>query len=232
MIPQFNEQTTFSNELGELFSALAKAQGKINNALKDKINPFYKSSYADLASVWNCCREPLSTNGLAIVQFVEGNKEEMVLVTMLGHSSGQWMKSRLPLFIGKKDSQGVAAAMTYAKRCALSAMVGVCADDDDDGELSVNRNKSREDETPKKSIVNNVPIQKEPVLTQKEIENVLDMKILPEEKELWNEYVKHNVKLKKDSMQEKDILKNILIHFEATYQSFQKWKEKQKIPTT
>jgi len=58
-----------SEQINELATALAKAQGKITGALKDSANPFYKSRYADLASVWDACRAALSENGLAVVQF-------------------------------------------------------------------------------------------------------------------------------------------------------------------
>src|SRR5687768_11051137 len=91
--------TEYSQSLNELFAALAKAQGQMTHAKKDKKNPFFKSSYADLASVWEVCREPLTNNGLSLSQQVEGSKTEMYLVTMLGHSSGQWIRSKLPLLL-------------------------------------------------------------------------------------------------------------------------------------
>jgi hypothetical protein len=125
-----------SDAIGELLGALAKAQGKISNALKDKKNPFFKSNYADLASVWDACREPLSANGIAVIQTMEGPKQDMFLVTWLGHASGQWIKSKIPLMNAKQDPQSLGSAITYARRYALSAMVGVCADDDDDGEAA------------------------------------------------------------------------------------------------
>lgn len=136
-----------SPQLNELMQALAKAQGKITNALKDKKNPFFKSSYADLASVWECCREPLSSNGLSIIQTVDGTKEAMVLVTCLGHSSGQWIKSRMPLMIMRADPQSLGSSLTYARRYALSAIVGICADEDDDGEKAMGRKSVAAPET-------------------------------------------------------------------------------------
>lgn len=156
-----NIETSNSSELGELFSALSKAQGKISTALKDKKNPFFKSSYADLTSVWDACRDPLYQNGLAVIQTIEGTKDDMFLNTWLGHSSGQWMKSKLPLTIipeSKKNKQGdvigfqitpqgIGSAITYARRYALSALVGICADDDDDGEKAMARKSSKESKT-------------------------------------------------------------------------------------
>ncbi len=153
MIPMEN---THSADLGSLFEALAKAQGKIEHALKDKKNPFFKSSYADLTSVWEACREPLSSNGLCVIQTIEGTKEAMFLMTWLGHSSGQWMKSRMPLFIMKQDPQSVGSSITYGKRYALSAMVGICADEDDDGEKAMGRKPQPEKVDPnieKKTVI-------------------------------------------------------------------------------
>jgi|ERR1700722_6145 len=132
-----------SDEVKDLFSALIKVQGKLENVLKDKKNSYFKSTYADLGSVWDCCREPLSSNGLCIIQTVEGTKDNMFLVTLLCHVSGQWIKSKLPLILSKSDPQGVGSAITYARRYALSAMVGICQEDDD-GEKAMQRKKAQE----------------------------------------------------------------------------------------
>lgn len=140
--------TEHSPTLNELFAALAKAQGQISNAKKDKKNPFFKSSYADLSSVWEACREPLSTNGLSVIQTVEGTKESMFLNTWLGHSSGQWIKSKLPMLLQKFDPQSQGSAITYARRYALSAMIGICADEDDDGEKAMAGARKKEEVLP------------------------------------------------------------------------------------
>lgn len=142
------ENTEHSTTLNELLAALAKAQGQISNAKKDKKNPFFKSSYADLSSVWEACREPLSANGLSVIQTVEGNKEQMFLTTWLGHASGQFIKSRLPMLLTKFDAQSQGSAITYARRYALSAMVGICADEDDDGEKAMVRQKPEVEKPP------------------------------------------------------------------------------------
>ena len=131
-----------STEINELAMSLSKAQGEMQSAIKDKLNPFFKSMYADLGSVWDAARPVLSKNGLAVVQTTEMNNGEIIMVTTLIHSSGQWMKSYLPLILAKKDSQGIGAAITYLRRYSLSAIVGVVCDDDDDGETSVGRGKS------------------------------------------------------------------------------------------
>jgi hypothetical protein len=130
-----------SENIAELSSALAKAQGDMQAAIKDSINPFFKSKYADLGSVWDAARPVLSKNGLCVIQTTELMNDKIVMVTTLSHSSGQWIKSYLPLNPSKQDSQGIGAAITYLRRYSLSAIVGVVCDDDDDGETAVGRGK-------------------------------------------------------------------------------------------
>lgn len=125
-----------SESIAELAAALSKAQAQIEGAKQDSKNPFFKSDYADLTSVWAACRKPLTDHGLAIIQTVEPREEnKMVLITTLAHASGQWIKSYLPLVITKMDPQGVGASITYARRFALAAIVGICPKDDDAEEI-------------------------------------------------------------------------------------------------
>lgn len=139
-----------SETINELAAALSKAQGEMQAAIKDKINPFFKSSYADLGSVWDAARPVLSKHGLCIMQTTElaTDRNQVIMVTTLAHTSGQWMKSYLPLNPSKNDSQGMGAAITYLRRYSLSALVGVVCDDDDDGETSVGRGKAQEKQQP------------------------------------------------------------------------------------
>jgi hypothetical protein len=123
--------TEQSEQINELAGALAKAQGKITGALKDSSNPFFKSRYADLASVWDACRGPLSDNGLAVVQLTEADDSGVYVATTLAHSSGQWMRSRLRLTPKDGTPQGMGSAITYGRRYALAAIVGVAQVDDD-----------------------------------------------------------------------------------------------------
>jgi hypothetical protein len=128
-----------SESIGKLAEALAKAQGAIEGAKKDQANPFFRSKYADLSSVWEACRKPLSDNGLSIVQTTYGDDPERVSVeTMLIHSSGEWMYSRLTMRPTKSDPQGIGSCITYARRYSLAAMVGV-APEDDDGNAASNK---------------------------------------------------------------------------------------------
>ena len=144
-----------SDSINEIATALAKAQGKIKAALKDSSNPFYKSKYADLSAIWGACREALSENGLSVTQLAfatEGNS--VGIETVLLHSSGQWLGEKMILPVAKFDAQGIGSAITYARRYALAAIVGVVADDDDDGEKAVGREEPKS--SPKVVIPNDV----------------------------------------------------------------------------
>jgi hypothetical protein len=131
-----------SEQIGELAKALAVAQGKITGALKDSSNPFFKSRYADLASVWDACRGPLSENGLAVMQLTESDDAGVYVSTTLAHSSGQWMRSRLRLQPKDGTPQGLGSAITYGRRYALAAIVGV-AQVDDDGNAASGRDEPK-----------------------------------------------------------------------------------------
>jgi hypothetical protein len=138
-----------SEQIGELAAALAIAQGKITGALKDSANPFFKSKYADLASVWDACRGPLSENGLAVIQQTESDDSGVFVITTLAHSSGQWMRSRLRLHPKDDSPQGMGSAITYGRRYALASMVGVAQVDDDGNAASGRDSETKGVHSPK-----------------------------------------------------------------------------------
>jgi len=121
-----------SESIANLAKALSIVQGKLTYAKKDSANPFFKSKYADLESVWDACRDLLSDNGLAVVQlpgeYFEGT---MALTTIITHSSGEWISQQMSLPVTKPDAQGAGSALTYMRRYALAAVVGVVQADDD-----------------------------------------------------------------------------------------------------
>lgn len=123
-----------SANINKLAEALAKAQGKFSNAPKNKINPHLKSKYADLASLLDTVRDPLANNGLCFVQVVETDSAKIVCYTDLMHVSDQWIRGKLVLHSAQTGIQQIGAAITYAKRYALSAMLGIASDEEDDGE--------------------------------------------------------------------------------------------------
>lgn len=143
-----------SESIKELATALAKAQGQIEGAKRDSENPHFRSKYADLASVWDACREALSANGLSIVQMpgkpvaIEGGQWLIPITTMLMHESGEWIAEEGGVMAVKADGQAVVAATTYGRRNGVSAFAGV-APEDDDGESAVGRETVTKHHPPK-----------------------------------------------------------------------------------
>jgi hypothetical protein len=130
---------TKSEQINELAAALVKAQAAVRPAIKDSVNPHFRSKYADLTSVWEACREALTSNGLSIVQMPEQgpDADSISLTTILLHASGQYISGTVTSPLARRDAQGVGSALTYLRRYALAAMVGVVADEDDDGNSAV-----------------------------------------------------------------------------------------------
>ena len=120
-----------SGQIKDLAAALAKAQGIMENAIMNRVNPHFKSRYADLASVLDSIRKPLSSNGLSITQSMSRGSGMMVLRTMLMHVSGQWLATEYPLPATVRP-QEMGSALTYARRYSISALVCNAADEDDD----------------------------------------------------------------------------------------------------
>ena len=122
-----------SENLADLAAALCAVQGELKPAIKQADNPFFKSKYVDLPGVWEAIRPLLAKNGLSVAQTFTVSQDGPTIVTTLLHKSGQWISSDLFLRPAKSDPQGVGSAITYGRRYALAAMVGVVADEDDDG---------------------------------------------------------------------------------------------------
>jgi hypothetical protein len=134
-----------SDTIGAISEALAKAQGSMGKAIKDSLNPHFRSKYADLASIMDASQKPLSENHLSFsssITIVDGLN---ILVGTLSHSSGEWMRSYIPLVMMKQDMQGMGAAISYARRFALAALCGVAVSDDD-AESVVNHNEEPKQE--------------------------------------------------------------------------------------
>ena len=132
-----------SPTIAKLADALAKAQSAIKAAAKDSENPHFRSKYADLASVWEACREPLTSHGLSVVQLPFANGQRIGVTTILLHSSGEWLQSEVEVQPQKADAQGAGSAITYLRRYSLAAVASV-APDDDDGNAASGRGDSQE----------------------------------------------------------------------------------------
>jgi hypothetical protein len=132
---------TQSTEIGELAAALAKAQGEFQTVAYDSTNPHFRNRYASLAAFESSIRPVLSRHGLSYAQLPDSADGQYRLYTRLMHSSGQWLQRSIGLMLQKQDMQGLGSAITYARRYALAAIVGLSADEDDDAEQAIAKPK-------------------------------------------------------------------------------------------
>jgi hypothetical protein len=146
----------------KIIPALALAQAELKTASKDTANLFFKSQYADLASVWDAFKEPFIKHGLMVLQSTavthatdtESTKAKegeaittkvahsafVVLTTRIIHSaSGEWIESDIGALAKDAMPQSVGAAVTYLRRYGAQALIGIISDDDDDGETAHGR---------------------------------------------------------------------------------------------
>ena len=127
-----------SESIDKLAQALSKAQSEMKGAEKKSTNPFFNSGYADLHTVIEASVPYLTKYGLSVIQGNEGKPGEFYVTTMLLHSSGQWVKSRLKMPIEKATAQAIGSTITYGRRYGLSAICGI-AQYDDDGNVASGR---------------------------------------------------------------------------------------------
>lgn len=123
-------ETTEQTALAILATALSKAQATMSGAVKNKVNPFYKSSYNDLSSAFDAIKGPFAENGLSISQPIIIIEGRQVLRTLLMHSGGGHIESQM-LLPEIDDPQKLGKAITYYRRYALMSIAGLPAEDDD-----------------------------------------------------------------------------------------------------
>ena len=119
-----------------MIAALIKAQGAFKPAVKDAVNPHFKSRYVTLQAVLDAVQPALHANGFALVQATRVADGKTVLNTALIHTSGERIEADYPVHPVKADPQGEGSALTYARRYALMALCGI-APEDDDGNAAV-----------------------------------------------------------------------------------------------
>lgn len=129
--PQTNQNTFMSQSIDKLATALNKVQKDMEPAKKDTAGYNYK--YADLATVMQTAKKPLTDNGFSVSQLLEPDPVNARVTTLLLHTSGQWLKSTVAIKPVKADPQGMGSAITYARRYGYSAILGMATEEDDDG---------------------------------------------------------------------------------------------------
>jgi len=134
-----------SEKINELTAALCAAQMEMTNPKKDCKNPYFKNEYAGLGSILDSCRKTFPKNGLAFTQPITMISDKPYLITTIMHTSGQWINSVAPILCkDPNDPQKMGSAITYMRRYALQALIGVTGDDDDDAQQAITPAKEPE----------------------------------------------------------------------------------------
>ena len=120
-----------SESIKHLAVALNKAQAVMSGAKKSAANPFFKSKYANLEEVIACIKEPFESNGLSFMQFPITEDDRAGVETIVMHESGEWISGSFMLKCSKLDPQGMASAITYARRYGIQSIAGIPSEDDD-----------------------------------------------------------------------------------------------------
>lgn len=135
-----------SQSITELTKALIKFQSQMRTLPRPKTvtvktdRGTYAYSYAPLDVIMDVIREPLSNHGLSISQFPSGQNQ---LTTILMHVSGEYIFDTAEIPLTSKRAQDVGSALTYMRRYALSAVLGIVTDDDTDGKTSKKESKDK-----------------------------------------------------------------------------------------
>lgn len=176
-----------SDSIAQIAAALSVAQADITSpprnrevTVKTKGGGTYKFKYATLDTIIDHVREPLTKNGLWFVQTLANGDGKYRLETSLIHSSGEWLRSETPLLVNENGSQAFGSALTYMKRYALCAMLGVAADEDDDGNAADGKEATIQERperprAPRKQDAPTVELPKEPGLIR--VPNIEDPKV-------------------------------------------------------
>lgn len=132
------DPTTKTTAHKGLYAALAAAQSDMGPALKDSVNPAFKSKYADLASVMAACLPALNAHGIAVIQppYQDEAGNRFVKTILIHGDTNESTECAVPLIVAKNDMQGYGSAVTYARRYGLMSMAGI-APEDDDGNAAV-----------------------------------------------------------------------------------------------
>ena len=178
-----------SEQINELAKALSAFQSEMGPIGKNKSNPFFKSKYADLADILSATKELRGKHGLSLTQIPLTNEEGLPGVsTTLMHSSGQYIAGEHYLKPVKLDPQGVGSCLTYARRYAAAAILGIAADDDDDGNYA-SGNYSKGKPAPKPLPKKPAPKKPATKLKTPKIDMEAPYTALPEQKTAINEWL-------------------------------------------
>lgn len=184
-----NQNMFMSDGIDQITAALSAFQGEVEQPTLNKENPYFKSRYVDLSGVLKAAQPILSKHGLCVAQIINGGD----LITLLSHKSGQWLKSICPIG-AYKNQQERGSAITYTKRYAICAILGIAADTDDDGNSATDADKKNGGIGKQSASSANHTSTQAAAYTGAQLQSALarleQCKTKPEATALWNELTK------------------------------------------
>lgn len=130
----------FSEPFNEVAQALVIFQANVMTAKKDSENPVYGNKYADLSQVMAASQEAMAKAGLALTYNVTNEGVGVKLTPFLFHRSGQFIEyDAFVVLCQDSSAQGQGSAITYGRRYLYQTILGVAAEEDDDGNQAVGK---------------------------------------------------------------------------------------------
>lgn len=182
-----------SETLTKLSAALTTFRMKVSSIKKDAKNPFFNSTYATLSNILETIQVPLEESGLTFIQLPDGDN----LITIITHTDGEFLQSCYPINPGTKTPQAVGSAITYARRYALTAILGLNIEEDDDGNAATHTPTNGQSQSKPEA---DKPEDKRPWLTEKQFNSAME-RITNGEPELYAK-IKAEFKMKKQYNQD------------------------------
>ena len=140
-VGQIPKSPYHSEQVSEIYTALAKAQGEYEPVEFNRVNPYLDLQYVDLCNLIRATRKALTKYGLALTQYIETPEDgSTILHTRLLHNSGQWMETRARILPIKNDISAYESALNVQKRLSVMALLGIVPNNDpgdDDGEMAM-----------------------------------------------------------------------------------------------
>lgn len=132
----------------EFLKALMDFQTDCPEFIVDKTNPHFSSKYLSLSGIMKSIRDPLTNHCFILTHSTDpiaANDRVRVTTTMIHQPTGECISNVCDVFLSKVNAQGVGSCITYGRRYGLCSLLGIVADDDDDGNSAVNKQKTNGD---------------------------------------------------------------------------------------
>lgn len=120
-----------SESLKSFVVALNAFQSELDLVKRNAENPFFNSSYATYAQIWDTVQKLFTSHGFSIAHGSAPFEKGIGVVTLVTHISGEWMKTTVQLPLQKFDPQAVGSAISYGRRYNLTGLLGIALEDDD-----------------------------------------------------------------------------------------------------